>query len=208
MERIKDFKPGSSDTDTGADQMYFLDGAVWSQFYYKSGINDGVTKSAFATAKAGSLTGGALADGDVSLASGIIENLESCTALGGTVDHNLSLHTKITLSGTAAPAEGFEISISGVFGRKLDGDGDGDSEVDVNGTSVNKDSGIFINSGLNGSYKIIKRISDTSIVVKKKRDINIRDTNNTKYTRTGATGPRWATGHGGSGYNGNAKAYF
>ena len=114
--------------------------------------------------------------------------MESCTALGGAVDHNLSLHTKITLSGTAAPAEGFEISISGVFGRKLDEDGDGDSEADVNGTSVNKDSGIFINSGLNGSYKIVKRLSGTSIVVKKKRDINIRDTSDNLYSRTGATG--------------------
>ena len=204
----KDFKPGSSDTDTGADQLYFLDGAVWSQFYYQNGVNDGVTKSAFATAKAGTASGSGLADGDVSLASGLITNLESCTALGGAVDHNLSLHTKITLSGTAAPAEGFEISISGVFGRKLDEDGDGDSEADVNGTSVNKGSGIFINSGLNGSYKIVKRLSGTSIVVKKKRDINIRDTSTNLYTRTGATGPRWATGHGGSGYNGNAKAYF
>ena len=79
----KDFKPGFSDTDTGADQLYFLDGAVWSQFYYQNGVNDGVTKSAFATAKAGTASGSGLADGDVSLASGLITNLESCTALGG-----------------------------------------------------------------------------------------------------------------------------
>ncbi len=204
----REFRPGSSDTDTNSDQLYFLDGAVWSQFYYRSGVNDGVTQTATATAKAGTAANNGLADGDVSLAGGNITNLESCNAVGASVDHNVSIYTKITLSGTSAPAQGFNITISGVFGRKLDDEGNGDSEVDVNGTSVNEGSGIFINSGLNGTYEIIRRISGTSIVVKKKRDINIRDTSDALYTRGGATGPKWTTGHGGAGYNGNAKAYF
>ena len=54
LEQVRlEFKPGSGDTDTAADQLFFLDGAVWSQFYYKSGVNDGVTATATATARAG-----------------------------------------------------------------------------------------------------------------------------------------------------------
>ena len=191
-----EFRPGSGDTDANADQLFFLDSAVWSQFYYKSGVNDGITKTATATARAGTAGGNGLADTDVSLASGTISNLQSCTASGGlSVDHNDSNHTRVTLSGTA-PLVGFDITFQGVFGNKLNDNGD--KELDVNGTEVSNGSGIKIFSGLIGTYKIVARPSSSSVVVRKRRDVNFV-----------STGPRtWSTGQGGTGYNGNAKAYF
>ena len=191
-----EFRPGSSDTDVNADQLFFLDNAVWSQFYYKSGVNDGITKTATATAKAGTASSNGLADADVSLANGTISNLQSCTASGGlSVDHNDSNHTLVTLSGTA-PEVGFDITFQGIFGNKLNDNGD--KELDVNGTEVSNGSGIKIFSGLIGTHQIVARPSDSTIVVRKRRDVNFV-----------STGPRtWSTGQGGTGYNGTAKAYF
>lgn len=192
-----EFKPGSGDTDTAADQLYFLDGAVWSQFYYRSGVNDGVTATATATARAGTSGGGGLADIDVSLSAGTVTNLRSCTASGGlSVDHNDSNHTLVTLSGASAPLAGFDITFDSLFGKKLNDNGD--KEVDVNGTEVSVGSGIKIFSGLIGTHKIIARPSGSTVVIRKRRDIN--------FANFGSK--TWKTGHGGGGYNGNAKAYF
>ena len=199
------FNTGSSDTDTNADILYFLVGTEWKQFYYKTGVNHTVTRNATATARAGTGGSGALADVDVSLAGGAVSNLQSCNSAGNTsIDHNISVYTKVTLTGTA-PAVGFNINFSGFFGRKLDGLGNGTHEVDVNGTRVNSGSGIFFRSGLNGTYKVIARPSSTSVVVKKKRDIHFVAT---KKSSAVGSGPKWSTGQGGAGYNGNAKAYF
>jgi len=194
------FNTGSSDTDADADILYFLVGTEWKQFYYKTGVNHEVTRNATATARAGTGGSGALADVDVSLAGGAVSNLQSCNSAGSTsIDHNISEYTKVTLTGTA-PAVGFNIDFSGFFGRKLDGLGNGTHEVDINGTRVNQGSGIFFRSGLNGTYKVIARPSSTSVVVKKKRDIH--------FVGGKGSGPKWSTGQGGAGYNGNAKAYF
>ena len=191
-----EFRPGASDSDANADQLFFLDSATWTQFYYKTGVNDGITKTATATAKAGTAASHGLADTDVSLANGTISNLQSCTSSGGlSVDHNDSNHTLVTLSGTA-PQVGFDITFEGVFGKKLNDNGD--KELDVNGTEVSNGSGIKIFSGLIGTYKIVARPSSSTVVVRKRRDVNFA-----------STGPRtWTTGQGGTGYTGNAKAYF
>jgi hypothetical protein len=191
-----EFRPGASDSDANADQLFFLDSATWTQFYYKTGVNDGITKTATATAKAGTAASNGLADTDVSLANGTISNLQSCTSSGGlSVDHNDSNHTLVTLSGTA-PQVGFDITFEGVFGKKLSDNGD--KELDVNGTEVSNGSGIKIFSGLIGTYKIVARPSSSTVVVRKRRDVNFA-----------STGPRtWTTGQGGTGYTGNAKAYF
>jgi hypothetical protein len=193
-----EFKPGSGDTDTGADQIFFLDGAVWSQFYYKSGVNDGVTTTATASARAGTASGNGLADADVSLASGIVSNLQSCTATGSlSVDHNDSNHTLVTISGTA-PLVGFTITFKDVFGNKINDNGD--KELDVNGTEVPAGNGIKVFSGLIGDHKITARPSTSTVVVRKRRDVN--------FINTGGTTRKWSTGQGGAGYNGIAKAYF
>ena len=201
------FNPGANDTDSNMDVVYFLagDGNTWPQYYHSSGINVGITKVATATAKAGTSSGQGLADADVSLASGAVGNLVSCNSTGGSIDHNISEYTKVTLSGAAAPAVGFNINFSGLFGRKLDGLGDGTHEVDINGTRVDQGSGIFFRSGLNGTYKIVHRISSTELVVKKKRDIHFVSS---KKSSAPGSGPKWSTGQGGAGYTGDAKAYF
>ena len=191
-----EFRPGSGDADTDADRLYFLVGVEWKQFYYKNGVNDSITKTATATARAGTDTGNGMQSTDVSLASGTISNLQSCTSTGGlSVDHNDSNHTLVTLNGTA-PQVGFNITFGGVFGHKLSDNGD--KELDVDGTEVTNGSGIKIFSGLIGTYEIMSRPSSSTVVVRKRRDVNFL-----------STGPRtWSTGQGGTGYNGNAKAYF
>lgn len=190
-----EFKPGSGDSDTSSDQLFFLDGAVWSQFYYKSGVNDGITVTATATARAGTAGSQGLANADVSLSAGTISNLQSCTASGSlSVDHNDSNHTLVTISGTA-PLVGFDITFDGLFGLKINDNGD--KEVDVDGTDVSPGSGIKIFSGLIGTHKIVARSSST-VVVRKRRDIN--------FSNSGIK--TWKTGHGGAGYSGAAKAYF
>jgi hypothetical protein len=191
-----EFRPSVTLTpDDNADQLLFLVGVEWKQFFYKSGVNDGITKTATATARANS-AGGGLADTDVSLASGTISNLQSCTASGGlSVNHNDSNHTLVTLSGTA-PLVGFDITFKGIIGRKLNENGD--QELDVNGTDVSNGSGIKIFSSLIGTYKIVARPSSSTVVVRKRRDINFVNAG----TKT------WSTGQGGTGYNGTAKAYF
>jgi hypothetical protein len=189
------FKTGSSQTDANSDKIYFLEGAEWKLFYHKTGVNDSITKAATATARAGTFSGTGIADADISLASGTVSVLQSCTASGGlSVDHNDSNHTRVTLSGTP-PLVGFDITFSGIIGRKLNDNGD--KELDFNGTEVSNGSGIKVISGLNGTYKVVSRTA-TTVVVRKRRDINFI-----------ASGPRsWTTGQGGTGYTSNAKAYF
>jgi hypothetical protein len=193
-----EFRPGSGDTDTNADQLYFLVGAEWKQFYYKNGVNDGISKTATATAKPGTAGSNGLADADISLASGTITALESCNSAGSTsVDHNVSDHTLITLNATNAPLVGFNVDLDGIFGKKLNDNGN--KELDVNGTEVAAGGGISIFSGLIGNYKIIARPANNKIVVRKQRDVNFD---------SGKGAKSWTTGQGGTGYNGNAKAYF
>ena len=199
-----DFRPGSNEDDAQADQLYFLRAngeSAWSRYWYQSGYNDGVTTVASATAKAGSGGSGALTANDVSLASGTITNLQSCNASGSIVDHNVSDHTLITLSASNAPLAGFDVTIKGVFGKKLNDNGD--KELDINGTEVAAGGGINIFSGLIGTYKIIRKHAANKIVVRKQRDVNFDSSKGAK---------SWSTGNVGAGYSTSnskkAKVYF
>jgi hypothetical protein len=192
------FHPGGNDTDTDADQLYFLVGAEWKQFYYKDGLNDDVNKTATATAKPGTAASNGIADADISLANGTITALQSCNSAGSTsLDHNESNYTLITLHANNAPLVGFNVTFDSIFGKKLNDNGN--KELDVNGTEVAAGGGITIFSGLIGTYKVEARPENNQIVVKKQRDVNF---DNSKGDRT------WTTGQGGNGYTGNAKAYF
>lgn len=196
-----DFRPGASQDDNTSDKLYFLVGASWDQYWYQSGFNDGITSVATATAKKGTGGSNGITNSDVSLASGTISNLESCDENGSSVDHNVSDHTLVTISGTNAPAKDFVVKIKGVFGKKLNENGDG--ELDVNGTSVSNGNGITIFSGIIGTFKIVSRVSNNKFVVRKKRDVNF---DNSKGAKT------WETGSVGAGYstdtNKKAKVYF
>ena len=198
-----DFRPGSSQDDNTSDQLYFLSGSTWDQYWYQSGYNDSVTTVATAAAKAGSGGSGsnAIVAADTSLASGTITGLASCNSAGNSVDHNVSDHTLITLSAANAPLAGFNVSIKGVFGKKLSDNGD--NELDVNGTEVSAGNGINIFSGLIGTYQIITKKAANQIVVKKRRDVNL----------DGSIGAKsWSTGQVGAGYSTDsskkAKVYF
>lgn len=199
------FRPGTGDTDEFADIVFVLNHPVWASYYRMSGVNDNVTSIARVTARAGSGSNNSIADIDMSMSSGNVTNMTSCDINGATVDHNMSLYTRVTLTGVA-PQQGHDITLSGMFGRKLDDESV--LEIDINGTTVPVGHGIFITSTLNNRCTIFKRVSDTTIIIKRKRDINMRDLNDNIYTRSGVDSPKWTTGHGGSGYNSDAKAYF
>jgi hypothetical protein len=200
----------STDAEKDGDEIWFLrpNGLEsWSRYWYQSGYNDGITKIATATAKAGSGVGEAMTENDVSLASGTITALASCNSSGNSVDHNVSDHTLVTLSSTNAPDADFTVTFDGVFGKKLNDNGN--KELDINGTEVAAGGGITIFSGLIGTYKIVARKDSNGgteynqIVVRKKRDVNFDSSKGSK---------SWSTGQVGSGYDDNnstkAKVYF
>jgi hypothetical protein len=200
-----DFRPSANDGNTTlADTIFFLSGSTWDQYYYKGGINDGVTQVATASAKLDSPgSGRALTNADVSLASGTITNLQSCTSNGTTsgVDHNTSEYTKVTISGTA-PAAGFEITFGGIAGRSVsdtyNAAASAQYELDVEGSDIAAGSGIMVFSTLNGTFEVIASGSGY-VVINQKRDVNFESGKGTK---------TWSTGSGGAGYNTNAKVYF
>ena len=191
------FKPATDGSGDTGDNVYLLTGAVWEKYWYKAGVNVGVTKVATASAKAPA--GGTMSTSDVSLDSGTVSGLASCDSSGNTagVDHNTSEYTKVTLSG-AAPAVGFTITFSDVRGQKINDNGD--MELDIDGDDVNPGSGINIQSALNGSFEVVAS-SGSTVVVKKRRNVN--------FVATGST-PVWSTGDGGGGYSSAAdvKVYF
>ena len=194
------FRPSASDGNYSlADTIYFLSGSTWTQYYYKGNVNDGVTEIATSTAKAP--TGGTMSSADVSLASGTVTGLASCDASGSSVDHNVSTHTKVSLSGTA-PLAGFTITFDEVSGEMINDNGD--DELDINGTDVGV-SGldpVTNYSSLNGSHVIVAS-NGTDVVVKGRRDVNF---NSAKGSKT------WSTGSGGAGYDpsttNTVKVYF
>ena len=195
-----DFRTGASDSDTNADIIFFLSGSTWTQYWYKTGVNDGVTRVATAVAKAGSGGSGAMTNSDVSLASGSVTGLASCDASGGTsgIDHNASEYVKVSLSGTA-PAAGMSITFSEVAGQRINDNGT--YEVDDNGTDVTVGSGltpVVAYSTVNATHEIVAQGSGY-VVVKGRRDVNFN---------SGKGTPAWSTGDGGAGYSGTATVYF
>lgn len=195
------FNPGASETDSTMDVVYFLsgDGNTWPQYYHASGVNVGISKIATANANlpSPSNSGRAINLGtDISMVNGAISTVLSCSATGSTnsLDHNITEHTLITLHSGVAPKVGFNVELSGFFGRKLDGLGDGTHEVDINGTQVSQGSGIFFRSKLNGTHKIVHRPGNSSFVIKQKRDIRFIKGNK-------GPGAKWSTGQGGAGYD-------
>ena len=190
------FRPSASDGNyTLADTIYFLSGSTWTQYYYRGGVNVGVT--AIATASAKAPAGGTMSNADVSLASGTVTGLASCDASGASVDHNVSTHTKVSLSGTA-PSAGFTITFDEVSGEMINENGD--DELDINGTDVGVSglTAVTNYSSLNGSHVIVAS-SGTDVIVKGRRDVNF---NTNKGSKT------WSLGSGGDGYDTTAKVYF
>jgi len=203
-----DFRPSASDGNTtNADTIFFLSGSSWNEYYYKGGVNDAVTEVATASAKAGTYgSDNGIADSDVEFVSGTVSALVSCDATGGTVDHNASEYTKVSLSGggpaSADDWNGFSITFSEISGRSVSDSYDSANsrqyELDVNGTDVAEGSGIMVYSNLNGAHEVVDSASGY-VIVKVKRDVNFD---------SGKGDKKWALGSVGAGYNVSAKAYF
>jgi hypothetical protein len=212
------FRVDTSGDGSAGDNVYLLDGSTWNKYWYKSGVNVGVTKVATASAKAGTAGGnGGMSDDDVSLDYPIalrlneVTNVETCNADGTTVyaeanrtdparpDPLAASYCKVTIGGTP-PAIGFTITFHDIRGYKINEDGS--SELDLNRTEVSAGNGAKVRHH-NKSYKVVAKGADF-VVIKMRRGFNFDSSRGT---------PTWSTGDGGAGYckplgNGTAQVYF
>ena len=188
------FKPASDASGDTGDNVFLLAGSTWSKYWYKSGVNVGVTKVATASAKAPS--GGTMSNSDVSLATGSVTNIQTCNANGSSVysEANASDYSKVTIGGTP-PAAGFTITFHDIRGRRINEDGS--MELDIDRNEVSTGNGLKVRHH-NKSYKV-EASGGNFVVIKKRRSFNFDSSSGT---------PKWSTGDGGAGYSQTAKVYF
>lgn len=173
-----------------ADNVMVLNNGVWETFWH-DGTNMGITEKAYATARAGSGTGGSLMQQDISLASGLISNLT-----------NPSLGTNITVTSVDhGLRNGFMVKIEGARGYKTDDDksqDDNKSQVDENGTIVADGYGLLIESAANGSFLATNCTTDTFELDGKSGNCDFYDDGNAF----------WSTGSRGAGYSSDTMVSF
>ena len=188
------FKPATDASGDTGDNVYLLVGTEWKKYWYKSGVNVGVTRVATASAKAPS--GGTMSNGDVSLANGSVSNFQTCNANGTVVysEANASDYTKVSITGTA-PSAGFTIAFHDIRGRRINEDGS--MELDIDRNEVSAGSGLKVRHH-NKSYPV-EASGSGFVVIKKRRSFNFDSSSGT---------PTWSTGEGGAGYTGTAQVYF
>jgi hypothetical protein len=188
------FKPATDASGDTGDNVFLLAGSTWAKYWYKSGVNVGITRVATASAKAPA--GGTMSSGDVSLATGSVTNIQTCNANGSTVysEANASDYSKVTIGGTP-PAAGFTITFHDIRGRRINEDGS--MELDIERNEVSAGNGLKVRHH-NKSYTVEASGGDF-VVIKKRRSFNFDSSSGT---------PTWSTGEGGAGYGQNAKVYF
>ena len=189
------FRAGDSDDDADMDTITILDSGNWKQYWYKSGVNSGVTTLMKAGAKN---PGGAIATTDLFIGSGTITNLQSCSDTAGSnvvTNYNDGNYTKILISGTSSNLTGFTISLSDIQGYMLNDEGThevnattGDN-VDTNGT------GSVVYSNISGNFEVVGGGSGF-IVVEKQRDVNFKSNEGS---------PAWSIGNVGAGYDNSSS---
>ena len=188
------FKPAVDASGDTGDNVFLLEGSAWAKYWYKSGVNVGITRVATASAKAPG--GGTMSSSDVSLASGSVSNIQTCNAAGNVVysEANASDYSKVTIGGTV-PAAGFTITFHDIRGRRINEDGS--MELDVDRNEVSAGNGLKVRHH-NKSYKVVAS-GGGFVVIKKRRSFNFDSSSGT---------PTWSTGEGGAGYTGTAQVYF
>ena len=189
----------SADSGTITDSITILSGTTWKRFYYKTGVNDGVTSIMKAGAKAGSGLSNAIQASDLLIASGTVTNLESCTdaaGSGATTNGNDTNYTKITISGTA-PATGFTVTLSDLQGYMLNGEGTNEVNATTGDNVETNGTGSVVYSNISGNFEVVGSGSGY-IVIEKQRDVNFKSDEGS---------PAWSIGSSGAGYSGNAVWY-
>jgi hypothetical protein len=188
------FKPTADASGDTGDNVFLLEGATWKKYWYKSGVNVGITRVATASAKAPA--GGTMSSSDVSLATGSVSNIQTCSANGSTVysEANASDYSKVTIGGTV-PAAGFSITFHDIRGRKINEDGS--EELDIDRNYVSAGNGLKVRQ--HNKTFTVEASGAGFVVIKKRRSFNFDSSSGT---------PTWSTGEGGAGYSGTAQVYF
>ena len=188
------FKPATDASGDTGDNVFLLAGSTWTKYWYKTGVNVGITRVATASAKAPS--GGTMSSSDVSLGTGSVTNIQTCNANGSVVysEANASDYRKVTIGGTV-PAAGFTITFHDIRGRRINEDGS--MELDIDRNEVSAGNGLKVRHH-NNSHKV-EASGGGFVVIKKRRGFNFDSSSGT---------PKWSTGEGGAGYSQTATVYF
>lgn len=165
-----------------ADNIRILHNNVWST-YWHDGTNQGITRRAWATAKAGSGVGASITQVDISMSSGLINNL--------TNDNNEIIVT----SPNHGLADGFVVHVYGAKGRKTN---QSKMQVDADNLEVLDGQGVVIDSAANGYHKIVVVDDDRFRLTDRLGNSDFINDGNAK----------WSTGNSGIGYEGDTLVAF
>ena len=191
------FRAGASDSDTDMDTITILASGTWKKYWYKSGVNSGITTTMEASGKAGSGGSSSMTTSDLFIGSGSISAIQSCSNAAGTsivTNYNDGNYTKLTLTGTA-PGTGFTITLSDIQGYMLSDDGANELNATTLETVDTNGSGSIVYSNISGNFEIVGSGSGF-VVIEKQRDVNFKSDEGS---------PAWSIGNVGAGYSNNSS---
>jgi hypothetical protein len=191
------FRAGASDSDTDMDTITILASGTWKKYWYKSGVNSGITTTMEASGKAGSGGSSAMTTSDLFIGSGSISAIQSSSNAAGTsivTNYNDGNYTKLTLTGTA-PGTGFTITLSDIQGYMLSDDGANELNATTLETVDTNGSGSIVYSNISGNFEIVGSGSGF-VVIEKQRDVNFKSDEGS---------PAWSIGNVGAGYSNNSS---
>lgn len=191
------FRAGASDSDTDMDTITILASGTWKKYWYKSGVNSGITTTMKAIGKAGSGGSSAMTTSDLFIGSGSISAIQSSSNAAGTsivTNYNDGNYTKLTLTGTA-PGTGFTITLSDIQGYMLSDDGANELNATTLETVDTNGSGSIVYSNISGNFEIVGSGSGF-VVIEKQRDVNFKSDEGS---------PAWSIGNVGAGYSNSSS---
>ena len=191
------FRAGGSDTETDMDTITILASGTWKKYWYKSGVNSGITTTMEASGKAGSGGSSAMTTSDLFIGSGSISAIQSSSNAAGTsivTNYNDGNYTKLTLTGTA-PGTGFTITLSDIQGYMLSDDGANELNATTLETVDTNGSGSIVYSNISGNFEIVGSGSGF-VVIEKQRDVNFKSDEGS---------PAWSIGNVGAGYSNSSS---
>lgn len=205
------FRAGSSVDDTDMDTITVLAGSTWKKYWYKSGVNSGVTTVMKADAK--SVTG-SVSVSDLFIGSGSVTAMQSCSNSAGTslvTNYNDGNYTKISINGTSTNLTGFTITLSDIQGYMLSDDGGNELNATTGETVDTNGTGSVIYSNISGNFEVVGG-GNGFVVIEKQRDVNFKSDEGSPawnignigggYDNSSTTAKWYAVGGGGTGANG------
>ena len=207
------FRAGASDSDTDMDTITILASGTWKKYWYKSGVNSGITTTMEAGGKAGSGGSSAMTTNDLFIGSGSITAVQSSSNAAGTAivtNYNDGNYTKLTITGTS-PGTGFTITLNDIQGYMLSDDGANELNATTLETVDTNGSGSIVYSNISGNFEIVGSGSGY-VVIEKQRDVNFKSDEGSPawsignvgagYSNSSTTATWYAVGGGGTGANG------